>query len=277
MVSDMITGSGEWDWNRLESQLPASILESIAAVQPLKPHYGDDYPGWSKEMMGTFWTAPFNVWLLDNIKRNTSPEQLDFDWSMRFSIFCWLLWKDRCSAMFDKEYHVCEGILVRVDRLIIECNKVFSDSKVRHSRPGFRESFWKGPIRDWVKVNVDASVDTKDNRAVIELWAIYDGLRLAWEAGFRQVVVDYDNMEGVFIVNRGSPVLARSALVQSIWMLRQRDWLVKVDHVLRDENAATHELATLGRRDDKDRRVLVAPPGAVASIVEREQRCWLEE
>ncbi|KAK8638827.1 hypothetical protein V6N13_137236 [Hibiscus sabdariffa] len=216
-------------------------------------------------MMGTFWTAPFNVWLLDNIKRNTSPEQLDFDWSMRFSIFCWLLWKDRCSAMFDKEYHVCEGILVRVDRLIIECNKVFSDSKVRHSRPGFRESFWKGPIRDWVKVNVDASVDTKDNRAVIG-GLIRDDSGDGCEA-----------FTGVFIVNRGSPVLARSALVQSIWMLRQRDWLVKVDHVLRDENAATHELATLGRRDDKDRRVLVAPPGAVASIVEREQRCWLEE
>ncbi|KAK9024491.1 hypothetical protein V6N11_004651 [Hibiscus sabdariffa] len=223
---------------------------------------------------------------------------------MRFSIFCWLLWKNRCSALFDTEHYVREGILDKGDRLILECNKVFSYSKVYQPRPGVREMFCKGPARDWVKVNVDASVDTKDNRTAIgglirddsggwlrgfyrfvgrcsvllaELWAIYDGLRLAWETGFRQVVVDSDNMEAVSIVNRSSLVLARSALVQSIWILMQQDWLVKVGHVPREENAAAHELAALDRRPDKDGRVLVVPPGAVASIVDREQRRWLGE
>ncbi|KAK8476512.1 hypothetical protein V6N11_074061 [Hibiscus sabdariffa] len=170
--------------------------------------------------------------------------------------------------------------------------------------PGIREKFWKGLAPDWVKVNVDASVYTVGNRVAVggliqddsggwlrgfyrfvgrcsvllaDLWAIYDGLNLAWDVGFRRVDVDSDNMEAVCIINRMSPTFGRSALVQSIWSLIQRDWLVKVSHVPREENVAADKLATLGRGYGKDGRVFVVPPGVVASIVGHDQRRWMEE
>ncbi|KAK8704285.1 hypothetical protein V6N13_047912 [Hibiscus sabdariffa] len=68
-----------------------------------------------------------------------------------------------------------------------------------------------------------------------------------------------------------------NALVQSIWSLIQRDWLVMVSHVSREENAAADKLAALGKGYGKDGRVFVVPPGVVASIVGHDQRRWMEE
>ncbi|KAK8624715.1 hypothetical protein V6N13_089602 [Hibiscus sabdariffa] len=113
MVSDMISNLGEWDWERLEHHLPISALESLVAIQPPKPEYGIDVPGWS-------------------------------------------------------------------------------------------------------------------------------------------------------------------VLVQSIWALMQRDWLVKVCHVLREENAAADKLAALGKGCGLNGSIFVVPPGAVASIVEHDQRRWMQ-
>ncbi|KAK9000775.1 hypothetical protein V6N11_081262 [Hibiscus sabdariffa] len=208
----MISNLGEWDWERLEHHLPISALESLVAIQPPKPEYGIDVPGW-------------------------------------------------------------------------------------------REKFWKGPDPDWVKVNVDTSVDAVGNRAVTggfirddsggwltgfyrcvgrcsvllaELWTIYDGLNHVWDAGFQRVAVEYDNKEAVCIINRMSLTLDRSVLVQSIWALMQRDWLVKVCHVLREENAAADKLAALGKGCGLNGSIFVVPPGAVASIVEHDQRRWMQ-
>ncbi|KAK8504810.1 hypothetical protein V6N12_033062 [Hibiscus sabdariffa] len=46
MVSYMLTSSGDWDWGRLEHQLPRSVLKTLAAVKPSMPQCGPDVPGW---------------------------------------------------------------------------------------------------------------------------------------------------------------------------------------------------------------------------------------
>ncbi|KAL4318195.1 hypothetical protein GQ457_18G013860 [Hibiscus cannabinus] len=300
MVSDMISSSGKWDWERLEHHLPISALESLAAIQLPKPEYGIDVPGWrweerrnfwmksaykflmqegdslrdskwriiwslrvpqrirvfmwitshkrhltnverrrrhlslsdtcsiclngvedldhvlrkchkvhdlwssilSPDMLDWFWTTPFDAWLLNNIKRSARPEQPDFDWSMQFSIFCWLLWKNRCRIVFDKKFAMHDSIL--------------------------------------------------DSVLLAELWAIYDGLNQAWDAGFQRVVVESDNKEA-------------------------RGWFVKSCHVLREENAAANKLVVLGKGCGMNGSIFVVPPRAVASIVEHDQRRWIEE
>ncbi|KAK8985041.1 hypothetical protein V6N11_082658 [Hibiscus sabdariffa] len=242
MVSDMLTDSGEWDWRRLENQLLNSVLESLAAVKPLKAQYGADVPGWrweerrnfTPDMLYSFLAAPFDIWLLDNIQRSVRLDHPEFDWSMRFLIFCWLLWKHRCDILFDMNYSMHESILDRGNRLIIECNKAFSCTKSDQLWTGIRERFWKRPDRDWVKVNVDASVDTVDNKAAVG-GIIRDNSRGWLEVGW--------------------------------WKLT----------MYRGRRIVADNLAALGQRYGKDGRVLMVPPGTVASIVAVEQRRWMEE
>ncbi|KAL4363702.1 hypothetical protein GQ457_04G007140 [Hibiscus cannabinus] len=49
-----------------------------------------------------------------------------------------------------------------------------------------------------------------------ELWAVCDGLRYAWEASFRQIVLETDNKEVASICNDLSSTFNRSALVLMI-------------------------------------------------------------
>ncbi|KAK9017223.1 hypothetical protein V6N11_079705 [Hibiscus sabdariffa] len=47
------------------------------------------------------------------------------NWGMRFAIWCWLLWKLRCSMIFDDDFSEREDLLHRGLRLITECERVF--------------------------------------------------------------------------------------------------------------------------------------------------------
>ncbi|KAK8596487.1 hypothetical protein V6N12_064973 [Hibiscus sabdariffa] len=58
---------------------------------------------------------------------------------------------------------------------------------------------------------------------VAKLWAMYEGLRHAWELGFRCLVIETDNNEVASICNGSSVALAQSALVVVIHDLQQRD------------------------------------------------------
>ncbi|KAL5844623.1 hypothetical protein ACOSQ3_010676 [Xanthoceras sorbifolium] len=88
---------------------------------------------------------------------------------------------------------------------------------------------WQPPMESWVKVNVDGSRDGKvesistgeiiksDNKnwvlgftlnkwtgSVIEaeLWSTFKGLRLAWEAGFRKVVIECDSKRAIDLLRK---------------------------------------------------------------------------
>ncbi|MBA0815447.1 hypothetical protein Gohar_000217 [Gossypium harknessii] len=41
-----------------------------------------------------------------------------------------------------------------------------------------------------------------------ELWAILDGLNLAWDRGFRKIILESDSKEAIDIINNGSDFLS---------------------------------------------------------------------
>ncbi|KAK9006914.1 hypothetical protein V6N11_019244 [Hibiscus sabdariffa] len=45
------------------------------------------------------------------------------DWGMRLSIFCWLLWKERCRMVFYADHVDRDNVLARGQRLITECEE----------------------------------------------------------------------------------------------------------------------------------------------------------
>ncbi|KAK8669638.1 hypothetical protein V6N13_107063 [Hibiscus sabdariffa] len=104
------------------------------------------------DILDTFLSTPFDDWMVDNLRYSSNWDNLEFDWSIRFSIFCWLLWKTRCCELFDLDSVTRESILDRGNRLIAECNQVFSRNKVNIIRPVRDGNLWKGPGQGWVKV-----------------------------------------------------------------------------------------------------------------------------
>lgn len=49
-----------------------------------------------------------------------------------------------------------------------------------------------------------------------ELWAIYDGLKLAWQRGLRNILVESDNMAVVHVLNDMKSDFSALSLTRSI-------------------------------------------------------------
>ncbi|KAK8994803.1 hypothetical protein V6N11_045872 [Hibiscus sabdariffa] len=107
---------------------------------------------WSKvlcpKVLETFMTTPFDAWLIGNLQYRPHQELPDFDWGMRFSIYCWLLWKTRCCELLDLSYVMRESILDK-------CNQIFYRNKVNKVRSAKGEIFWNGHVRKRVEVEID--------------------------------------------------------------------------------------------------------------------------
>ncbi|KAK9046564.1 hypothetical protein V6N11_052450 [Hibiscus sabdariffa] len=247
-----------------------------------------------------FFSLPFRDWLSDNLF-SASFVPGDVAWGVCFAILCWLLWKRRCSFLFGSDEGVLEHILSRGNRMVGECYRTAA-TKTDSRQGQDRRPSWTRPRTGWIKVNVDASVSTIDRSAgaggalrddhgvwlsgytrfvgrcdalLAELWAMHDGLLLAWDLGFRFVELESDCLKAVRIISSRSDVLGKSALVGAIARLLHRDWNVEVRHIARVSNGVTNKLAKQGRELGMESTLFVAAPTVVAGLVEVEQRASL--
>ncbi|KAK9020510.1 hypothetical protein V6N11_010533 [Hibiscus sabdariffa] len=332
MVADMVTTTGEWDWDRLKTLLPSPVLETLAATPPPVAHHGDDVPGWrwdekrqfrvssayealldtrershpiiwnkiwslqvpqrvhvfmwitvhrrhltnaerasilwrcvlGQEVVNRFDALPFDVWLHGNITDRLFNGVARDDWSMRFSVYCWLLWKRRCSIVLDTDFIERESVLDWATRFIEDCNIAYNPLRTAPTVVQRPVRSWEGPPHGWVKGNVDAAVNVSNGRAAVggvfrdadgtwlqgfarfigrssvlvaELWTIKEGLYQAWNGGFRHVELETDNAEAAHICNGLSTAMQNSVLVSEIQEWLQRCWHVRVRYVDRASNA----------------------------------------
>lgn len=71
-----------------------------------------------------------------------------------------------------------------------------------------------------------------------ELLAIFHGLQISWERGFKQVVLYSDSMLALGLVRVSwSRFHLYVALLRSIQLLLQKPWQVVLNHILREGNA----------------------------------------
>lgn len=118
---------------------------------------------------------------------------------------------------------------------------------------------WHPPEHGWVNLNLDGAVKGNDFKASSggvlrgsyreglggfaqnistcsvmrgELWGVLDGLNLAWEKGFRQVIIEVDILFVIEAIKKRE--LQRSNyhnLVMSIQRLLSLDWTIVLKHV----------------------------------------------
>ncbi|KAK9013697.1 hypothetical protein V6N11_041696 [Hibiscus sabdariffa] len=103
-----------------------------------------------------FCLNPFDVWLMDNLSCTDAWMGGRMEWGACFSVWCWLLWKFRCSRVLDEDFIEREGIYDRGCRLLVECESTFGVT-VAPVRELHRRQCWVRPARGWVKLNVDAA------------------------------------------------------------------------------------------------------------------------
>ncbi|KAL4318457.1 hypothetical protein GQ457_18G015190 [Hibiscus cannabinus] len=247
------------------------------------------------EVRDVFFNIPFKGWLCKNL---FDPNFVicDEDWSIRFAIICWFIWKRRCCLVLGSGETFNDDILVRVNRMVEGCKRAYC-ANLRVPSQSIVQSCWCAPSLGWVKFNVDASVSTRDSRAGVggvlrddrgcwllgfsrflgrcdsllaELWAIHDGLLHAWDSGYVRVELESDCLEVVRIINSESRALEGSALVSSITGVISRDWTVVVAHVGRGSNRVVDALAARGRDLGVGGMQLLAPPDALVSLIEEE-------
>ncbi|KAK8550128.1 hypothetical protein V6N12_038858 [Hibiscus sabdariffa] len=217
-----------------------------------------------REVAASLDSLPFEEWLHGNISCRL-PEIIDrADWDMEFAIYVWLLWKLRCSLVLDLNFVERGSVWDRGRRLFLEC-KAINTAAVRGPAMELNtETRWVSPPRGWIKCRCSV--------LMAELWAMYDGLRHAWEAGFRNIEIESDNKEVVNICNGTSSALKVSVLVSHIVELLKREWRINVKHVSRSCNAVADLLAKLGQQGSMQGFRFATPPAAVAFAVEAD-RC----
>ncbi|GMI73003.1 hypothetical protein like AT5G42905 [Hibiscus trionum] len=241
---------------------------------------------------------PFDEWMVGNLtdsSRSCSPED---KWNILFTVICWMLWKTRCSNIFNNSNGRFWDVVAEARRLRDEC---VSDAPTGGVVAGVNDGQgvsvkerWKLPMHGRVKVNVDGAVRGPSKVASIggvfrdsngswilgfarnigsctalmaELWAAHDALVLAWERGFRYVDVETDNKTSAAILNIEIVILLENDLVQRLRKLVLQDWSLSVKFIHREANMVADKLASLAQSRHLCEMVFGSPPSEVVSLL----------
>jgi len=133
---------------------------------------------------------------------------------------------------------------------------------------------WRYPPIDWVKINVDGC--SKGNPGVAgaggvsrdaisrwivgfalnirictsvgaELWAITNGLKLAWSKGFRKIILESNSSLAVDLITKDKIIFDKNYnLIMQARELLAKEWDIRVLHVYKEANSVADWLANYG-------------------------------
>lgn len=129
---------------------------------------------------------------------------------------------------------------------------------------------WEKLEEGWVKLNIDGSVRLQNNltgcggvirgkdgewksgfcyrlgctnTSLVELWAVFHGLRLTWSLGFKKVFVEIDSDQVVHWLTAESPEVCQSGVLMECKRFFKVQWEVKIEYVYREANQVANVLA----------------------------------
>lgn len=142
------------------------------------------------------------------------------------------------------------------------------------SRKGGLTAGCGGIIRDsmgrWEEARFMMNLGRLDSLSA-EIWSMAWGLDLAWEKGFKRVILESDSRQAINLIGRG--ILTEHPLVELVQRIREkldRDWEIVLNHCLRNANAAADWLGSTATRRSGGRRVLEETPEELRAIVRRD-------
>ncbi|KAI5336393.1 hypothetical protein L3X38_015660 [Prunus dulcis] len=171
-------------------------------------------------------STDFNCWLRLNLK-TTVVNSFNLRWCNIFATGCWFIWKWRCCSVFDSSFHYPDLPNEWILRFLVEWD--IANKKGGVHRPRMQTLLaWKPPPVSIMKLNIDGSRIGSSgaiaagglirNSAgewvagfsanlghgeilVVELWALYHGLKLAQRLQVTKLIVETDSTIVLHLLN----------------------------------------------------------------------------
>ncbi|XVF29674.1 hypothetical protein REPUB_Repub15cG0142300 [Reevesia pubescens] len=231
-----------------------------------------------------FFRLPLKDWIISNIGCKNSISGIP--WSVFFSSALWFLWFWRNKWRHDASFlwpsnafqQIWSYAKQSVDVLSTSLNLLRYKQMIK----------WTKPAQCVFKINVDVGLRGQSRVAVAgglirddkgywllgfvyrigicevlsaELWSILQGLKLAWDRGFRKVELETDSLlasKQIHVPIRKQDSNGR--LVAAIQELLCRDWYCQVVHIYREANQCADWLAAFDTNPPTGLLVLEDPP-----------------
>jgi len=204
-----------------------------------------------------------------NLKRELGIDG-STNWSLIWGVSIWSLWKWRNQFIFDNDFLKPIDPLLVIMRNWKSLMQIQDDSLTNEGTS--ISPHWQPPPTDWVKLNVDGALTVAHSIAgcggvirdhsgswivgfkrvlgsctVIEAeqWAVYKGLKLAWDLGFKKIILESD-AKNVVNMLMCSNFNRCSLLVSQIQKMMTLDWELKIQHISREQNHLADALAKEG-------------------------------
>ncbi|CAN1807882.1 Putative ribonuclease H protein At1g65750 [Linum perenne] len=196
---------------------------------------------------------------------------------MLFGITCWQLWKFINERIFTDSITSTTATAIKIGNWLCSIKKAMErDNRalgVGRPREVVDLAWDPGPI-GWMVLNTDGSVNLNRKRATAggllrdadgryslaytmnlgncsitraEMRGALRGLELAWDAGYRKLIVCLDSMAAVQLLTKsGEPNHQHGMETLRFRELINRNWEVIIEHTYRERNCTADYLASLG-------------------------------
>ncbi|KAJ1390058.1 Ribonuclease H domain [Sesbania bispinosa] len=210
-----------------------------------------------------------------------------------FVIALWKIWCARNKFIFQSESVTVQQVVSQILAYSFYVYKAFDHQEDLITKEG-RLVSWQRPLRGYITLNVNGSAHLgrasyggllRDDRGCwiagfwgnlghseilhAELQAIYYGLKLCWEKGYKFINCFSDSLLAVHLIKEPPGIHHRYAtLLAAIHGLLQRAWTVTISHLLREGNTCGDYLAKQGLLCDYGpHEVTLAPYGLCQHIL----------
>ncbi|KAF7822209.1 ribonuclease H [Senna tora] len=217
-----------------------------------------------------FFMLPLKDWIFWNTHRKS--KFCDIPWISVFATIYYCLWDWRNRLVNEAEFaHPNEPhrVILNIAKSLWSAWNTSATPRLPCGHDSVLD--WEKPVEGWVKVNTDGAVcresnlggcggiirDSKgdwikgftrrigmSNPVFAELWSIAEGLQLAWESGFRRVILENDYQEAIKCLQINPHVNPWShPAVNIVKSLLSKDWELKIKHIPRSANKCADLLA----------------------------------
>ncbi|CAN1180887.1 Putative ribonuclease H protein At1g65750 [Linum perenne] len=222
--------------------------------------------------------------IADPLRQQITPNNwikliLTHEKSLELGIVIWFLWKARNDWVFNDTNDSASSLVVRIRNWTMTVMNASAQQEIIGAKNHERirtDVAWEPGEAGWVVLNTDGSVipgnsmaaaggliRTNDGRGLLaycvnlgkcsimraELRGVIEGLRLAWNHGYRKVAVRVDSRAILSLVNGvANPSHLHAREATDIREFFKRDWEVTITHVYREGNVAADFLANLGHK-----------------------------
>ncbi|XP_028767839.1 uncharacterized protein LOC114725488 [Neltuma alba] len=218
-----------------------------------------------------FFATHLRDWFALNLKRDLGNIS-NGNWNLLWGVSIWKLWLWRNNSIFNDNFIKPSNptaVIMQTWRHFVQIQEMnLALNQSRGQVPA-----WQPPPIGWFKLNVDGAMamskkmarcggvvrDHMGNWVVgfshylatssaqeAEEWAIYRGLQLAWDCGFKKIIIESDARNIVDLLKNSTINSRGSLLTMQISSLMRLDWSLELKAIPREQNQLADALAKEG-------------------------------